>query len=95
MQATLKLVRCAAVAVTLLALTTGAAAEDLRRGEVLFDLRNDPEERTNAASRQPGRADSLRREAERLLAERQRPEDVAAALSPETKQQLRELGYVE
>jgi arylsulfatase A-like enzyme len=67
-----------------------------RRGpEMLFDLRVDPEERRNAAKQHPAHADTMRRMGEQLLNERKRPRDVSVTLSSETREQLRELGYLE
>jgi len=63
----------------------------------LFDLTNDPEERTNLVREETARADELSRELSNhhTMAESQRLETSLQEVPPETIEQMRALGYVD
>ena len=63
--------------------------------ESLFDLVADPEERRDVVAQHPRKARALRSVGLEMLEARERPGDLPATLTERTKQQLRELGYVE
>ncbi|MBW2422143.1 MAG: sulfatase [Deltaproteobacteria bacterium] len=61
----------------------------------LYDLRLDPDEKTDVAETKPRRVKQLREHADALLEAREPPADVATRPREETEEQLRALGYIE